>query len=87
MFDLREAELRSFRGRGDRLLDCFRAERLPVHRDGDAEALEAVRERIRQAATLIAAAGFEGLVELEQYSGYGRTPRLRLHRVRAVSSD
>jgi len=62
------------------------------YRDGhqatlDAEALEAVRERIRQAATLIAAAEFEGLVELEQYGGYGATPRLRLHRVRAVSSD
>jgi superfamily I DNA/RNA helicase len=62
------------------------------YRDGhqatlDAEALEAVRERIRQAATLIAAAEFEGLVELEQYGGFGTTPRLRLHRVRAVSSD
>ena len=62
------------------------------YRDGhqatlDAEGLEAVRERIRQAATLIAAAEFEGLVELEQYGGYGATPRLRLHRVRAVSSD
>jgi len=62
------------------------------YRDGhqatlDADALEAVRERIRQAATLIAAAEFEGLVELEQYGGYGATPRLRLHRVRAVSSD
>jgi superfamily I DNA/RNA helicase/RecB family exonuclease len=62
------------------------------YRDGhqatlDAEALEAVRERIRQASTLIAAAEFEGLVELEQYGGFGSTPRLRLHRVRAVSSD
>ena len=62
------------------------------YRDGhqatlDADGLEAVRERIRQAATLIAAAEFEGLVELEQYGGYGATPRLRLHRVRAVSSD
>ena len=37
--------------------------------------------------TLIAAAEFEGLVELEQYGGFGSTPRLRLHRVRAVSSD
>jgi superfamily I DNA/RNA helicase/RecB family exonuclease len=62
------------------------------YRDGhqatlDAEALEAVRERIRQAASLIAAAEFEGLVELEQYGGFGTTPRLRLHRVRAVPSD
>ena len=62
------------------------------YRDGhqatlDAEALEAVRERIRQAAVLIAASEFEGLLELEQYGGFGTTPRLRLHRVRAVSSD
>ena len=53
----------------------------------DAEGLEAVRERIRQAAVLIAAAEFEGRLELEQYGGFGTTPRLRLHRVRAVSSD
>ncbi|MEO6532727.1 MAG: ATP-dependent DNA helicase [Pseudolysinimonas sp.] len=62
------------------------------YRDGhqatlDADALEAVRERIRQAAVLIAAAEFEGRLELEQYGGFGTTPRLRLHRVRAVSSD
>ncbi len=62
------------------------------YRDGhqaplDAEGLEAVRERIRQAAVLIAAAEFEGRLELEQYGGFGTTPRLRLHRVRAVSSD
>ncbi|HEU0205327.1 MAG TPA: ATP-dependent DNA helicase [Pseudolysinimonas sp.] len=53
----------------------------------DAEGLEAVRERIRQAAVLIAAAEFEGRLELEQYGGSGTIPRLRLHRVRAVSSD
>jgi hypothetical protein len=62
------------------------------YRDGhqaplDAEGLEAVRERIQQAAVLIAAAEFEGRLELEQYGGYGTTPRLRLHRVKAVSSD
>ena len=62
------------------------------YRDGhqaplDAEGLEAVRERIRQAAVLIAAAEFEGRLELEQYGGFGTVPRLRLHRVRAVSSD
>jgi len=62
------------------------------YRDGhqatlDAEGLEAVRERIRQAAVLIAAAEFEGRLELEQYCGFGTIPRLRLHRVRAVSSD
>jgi RecB family exonuclease len=62
------------------------------YRDGhqatlDAAALDAVRERIRQAAVLIAAAEFDGKLELEQFGGYGTTPRLRLHRVRAVSSD
>jgi RecB family exonuclease len=62
------------------------------YRDGhqatlDVDALEAVRQRIRQAAVLIAAAEFEGRLELEQYGGFGTTPRLRLHRVRAVSSD
>jgi RecB family exonuclease len=62
------------------------------YRDGhqatlDAEGLEAVRERIRQAAVLIAAAEFEGRLELEQFGGFGTIPRLRLHRVRAVSSD
>jgi superfamily I DNA/RNA helicase/RecB family exonuclease len=61
------------------------------YRDGhqaplDAEQLEAVRERIRQAALLIAAAQFEGRLELEQFGGFGTTPRLRLHRVSAVSS-
>ena len=62
------------------------------YRDGhqatlDAEALELVRERIRQAALLIAAAEFDGKLELEQFGGFGTTPRLRLHRVKAVSSD
>lgn len=62
------------------------------YRDGhqatlDAEGLEQVRERIRRAAVLIAAAEFDGKLELEQFGGFGTTPRLRLHRVRAVSSD
>jgi RecB family exonuclease len=62
------------------------------YRDGhqatlDTDGLEAVRERIRQASVLIAAAQFEGRLELEQYGGFGTTPRLRLHRVKAVSSD
>ena len=62
------------------------------YRDGrqatlDADGLEAVRERIRQAAVLIAAAQYEGKLELDQFGGFGTTPRLRLHRVLAVSSD
>ena len=53
----------------------------------DAEGLAAVEQRLLQAAALIAAAEFEGALELEQFGGYGTIPRLRLHRVRAVSSD
>jgi superfamily I DNA/RNA helicase len=53
----------------------------------DAEGLAAVEARILQAATIIAAAEFEGAVELEQFGGFGTIPRLRLHRVRAVTSD
>lgn len=48
--------------------------------------LEAFRERIRLAATLIAAASFDGPAELNAY-GLGDTARLGLHRVKAVSSD
>jgi hypothetical protein len=46
-----------------------------------------VRARILDAAKLIAAAEFSGLLELESYGGFGTVPRLRLHRVKAVSSD
>jgi hypothetical protein len=46
-----------------------------------------VRERIRRAAVLIAAAAYDGRLELERFGGYADTPRLRLHRVPAVSSD
>ena len=52
----------------------------------DAEGLEAVRERIRQAAAGMAAAEFEGLVELSGW-GLGDQSGLRLQRVKAVSSD
>ncbi|MFZ2964066.1 MAG: PD-(D/E)XK nuclease family protein, partial [Rhodoglobus sp.] len=52
----------------------------------DAEGLEAFRERVRAASALIAAAEFEGELELPMF-GRGDPSRLRLHRVRAVSSD
>jgi RecB family exonuclease len=52
----------------------------------DEEQLEAFRERIREASILIAAAEFAGRLELPVY-GMGDPSRLRLHRVRAVSSD
>ncbi len=52
----------------------------------DADQLEAFRERVRGAAALIAAAEFAGQIELPVY-GLGDMSRLRLHRVKAVSSD
>ncbi len=52
----------------------------------DPEQLEAFRERVREASILIAAAEFEGKLELPIY-GFGDPSRLRAHRVRAVSSD
>ena len=36
---------------------------------------------------LVAAAAFEGRLELEQYGGLPTIPRLRLHRVPAITSD
>ncbi|MDH6180427.1 superfamily I DNA/RNA helicase/RecB family exonuclease [Microbacteriaceae bacterium SG_E_30_P1] len=51
----------------------------------DAEALEKFRQRVEAAAALIAAAEFVGPVELDTFRS--DTSRLRLHRVREVSSD
>lgn len=48
------------------------------------EGLEAFRERIRQVAVGMAAASFEGVLEVGGY-GLGAVPELRLHRVGAVS--
>ena len=50
------------------------------------EQLEEFRERVREAAILIAAAEFEGELDLPMF-GRGDPSRLRLHRVRSVSSD
>lgn len=50
------------------------------------EQLEGFRERVREASLLIAAAEFEGRIELPMF-GVGDVSRLRAHRVRAVSSD
>jgi superfamily I DNA/RNA helicase/RecB family exonuclease len=52
----------------------------------DAESLDAFRERVRQASEIIAAAEFAGQRELPIF-GRGDVSRLRLHRVKAVSSD
>ncbi len=53
----------------------------------DEEGIEGVRERIRRAAATIAASEFSGVRELDEWSNFGLTPRLRLHRVPAVTSD
>jgi superfamily I DNA/RNA helicase/RecB family exonuclease len=50
------------------------------------EGLEAFRERIRQVAIGMAAASFEGVLEVGGY-GLGAVPELRLHRVGAVSGE
>jgi len=52
----------------------------------DADQLEEFRERVREAAIIIAAAEFAGRAELPMF-GMGDQSRLRAHRVRAVSSD
>lgn len=52
----------------------------------DETQLEAFRERIRQVAIGMAAASFEGVLEVGGY-GLGAVPELRLHRVGAVSGE
>jgi superfamily I DNA/RNA helicase/RecB family exonuclease len=67
-------------GRGGRL---YKEElQLPF----DEEGFAAFRERIRVASTLIAAAAFAGSAEVDDWA-LGDVPRMRLIRVRAVSSD
>lgn len=78
-------------GGGAKLLFVKEGLRERKYREGvqaalDADELEAFRERVRAAAMLIAAAEFEGELELPMF-GRGDPSRLRLHRVRAVSSD
>ncbi|MDF1479539.1 ATP-dependent DNA helicase [Leifsonia sp. H3M29-4] len=78
-------------GGGAKLLFVKEGLRERKYREGvqaalDEEGLEAFRERVRAAAMLIAAAEFEGELELSMF-GRGDPSRLRLHRVRAVSSD
>ncbi|GAA2088516.1 ATP-dependent DNA helicase AdnA [Pseudolysinimonas kribbensis] len=86
------ADVASHRAGGAKLLYVREGKGDRRYREGvqavlDDEGLEGVRERIRRAAVLIAAAAYEGRLELEQYGGLPTIPRLRLHRVPAVSSD
>lgn len=85
------AELGEHRGGGAKLLFVKegvggRKYRESIQAQLDDEQLEAFRERVREASILIAAAEFEGRLELPMY-GVGDPSRLRAHRVRAVSSD
>jgi hypothetical protein len=86
------ADVASHRAGGAKLLYVREGKGERRYREGvqavlDEEGLEGVRERIRRAAVLIAAAAYEGRLELDQYGGLPTIPRLRLHRVPAVSSD
>lgn len=63
-----------------------KAYRVGTQKQFTPEQLDAFRERVREASMLIAAAQFEGDQELSPF-GRGDPSRLRIHRVRAVSSD
>ena len=76
---------------GAKLLFVKQGLRDKLYREGiqaafDDQALEGFRGRVEAAAALIAAAEFAGPLELPVF-GKGDVSRLRLHRVRAVSSD
>jgi RecB family exonuclease len=85
------AELGPHRGAGAKLLYVKKGDAARPYREGvqgvlDEEGLESFRERVRQAAIGMAAASFEGVLELRSY-GLGTVPELRLHRVGAVSGE
>jgi superfamily I DNA/RNA helicase len=78
-------------GGGAKLLFVKKGKKKKLYQEGvqaplDEEALEGFRVRIRQAALGMAAAAFEGAVELSEWGGFDIASR-KLHRVRAVSSD
>jgi len=79
------------RSGGAKLLFVKEGVRGKLYREGvqarlDDAALDGFRQRVREAAALIAAAEFVGELELPAF-GRGDQSGLRLHRVRAVSSD
>ncbi|MGN6325208.1 ATP-dependent helicase [Pseudolysinimonas sp.] len=88
----RLAGIASHRPGGAKLLYVRAGKGEKLYREGaqaalDEAGLEAIRERIRKAAVLIAAAAYEGRLELDSYGGLPTIPRLRMHRVPAISSD
>ena len=88
----RLADVPAHRAGGAKLLYVRAGKGDKLYREGaqdalDEAGLEAIRERIRKAAVLIAAAAYDGRLELESYGGLPTIPRLRMHRVPAISSD
>jgi RecB family exonuclease len=76
---------------GAKLLYVKRGKGGKLYREGhqaplDDEQLEGFRARIRQAAIGMAAAAFEGAVDLDAWGAFGVAEK-KLHRVRSVSSD
>jgi RecB family exonuclease len=91
LFDDVLAELGEHRPGGAKLLYVKSGVDGKTYREGvqaplGDEGLEAFRERIRQVAIGMAAASFEGVLEVGGY-GLGAVPELRLHRVGAVSGS
>jgi superfamily I DNA/RNA helicase/RecB family exonuclease len=90
-FDDLLAEHGAHRAGGAKLLYVKKGVRGKLYREGEQaplseEQLEGFRQRVRQVATAMAAATFEGTVEIDQWA-QGNTTSMRLHRVKAVSSD
>ena len=84
-------ELGEHRSGGAKLLYVKKGVKGKLYREGvqsplDDEQLEGFRTRIRQAAIGMAAAEFDGTLELDAWGGFDAAARM-LHRVRAVSSD
>jgi superfamily I DNA/RNA helicase/RecB family exonuclease len=84
-------ELGEHHAGGAKLLFVKRGKDGKLYREGrqaalDEEELEGFRTRIRQAAIGMAAASFEGVLDLDQWGSFGVAAK-RLQRVRAVSSD
>ncbi len=84
-------ELGEHSGGGAKLLFVKKGVGSKLYREGtqaalDEDALEGFRTRIRQAAIGMAAAAFDGAVDLDQWGAFDVAAK-KLHRVRAVSSD
>ena len=84
-------ELGEHRSGGAKLLFVKKGTRGKLYREGsqsalDEEQLEGFRTRIRQAAIGMAAAAFDGAVDLDAWGSFDVGAK-RLHRVRSVASD